>query len=768
MTAQPGRSGVRGPVDAAVQTLLCAGGAAATATLYGSFFAGGDFTPKLAAAAGAAAILAAAASWRRRSRAAVAVVGLLGFAVFAVAVVLTGTLHSGLPDAATAEMGLRALFGGWASMLSVATPAASTPQLLMTPVAVTWAAAYAATVIAWRTRAPVGPGAVLVAADAVALAAVANQPATHYLETVALLAVLVLSALLRARPYRDAPDPDRRAAEGAPSGRGSGARRARGILGRAVMVLAILAVSAGGARILPQAAAARRFDPRTLTPQRLLLDPVLSPLSQVGTQLARKPPATLFTLTVNGSAPFSQITVMALDTFDGSSWSSTDGYLVAGPVLARGPSAPDSATVVEQIRISGLSGPFLPSAGRPEQIDARLGADGALLGFDSSSGVLVTDAATLSGTSYTLVTRIPTAAGLGSASVGSGSAFAADTALPTVPAALVTLADEITAGASSAYGKAQAIASYLRHIPYSADATPGQSYAALLNVLAAPSGHDQAADDEQLVSAFAVLARIVGLPTRIAVGYTLGRPDASVFTVTTADAVAWDQVYFSEHGWVDFDPVDRANKGSTSPGQPFKAPQPSPLPSTQPVKNVPTVEPSHVTGAQPGPSTVDWVPRAALAGAALLVLCLAAAALAADVISRNRRRDRNRGGPSRRAAGAWQEVVDLLTRAGAPLTAAMTIEQVALAAREADPATLGGRVLRAGSGTISDLARTAVRAVFAPEPVEPQEADEAWRLVRRLRSEIRSAAGPAALVRRRIPALLTVRRRGRPHGRRPS
>jgi hypothetical protein len=56
-----------------------------------------------------------------------------------------------------------------------------------------------------------------------------------------------------------------------------------------------------------------------------------------------------------------------------------------------------------------------------------------------------------------------------------------------------------------------------------------------------------------------VLARAVGLPTRLVVGYFTGTPerseDAIRYTVTEADAHAWPEVYFPEIGWVEFEPT---------------------------------------------------------------------------------------------------------------------------------------------------------------------------------------------------------------------
>src|SRR5258706_1067535 len=54
----------------------------------------------------------------------------------------------------------------------------------------------------------------------------------------------------------------------------------------------------------------------------------------------------------------------------------------------------------------------------------------------------------------------------------------------------------------------------------------------------------------------AVLARLIGTPSRIAIGYTAGQQHAKgTWVVTTADAHAWPELYFSGAGWLRFEPT---------------------------------------------------------------------------------------------------------------------------------------------------------------------------------------------------------------------
>jgi transglutaminase-like putative cysteine protease len=61
---------------------------------------------------------------------------------------------------------------------------------------------------------------------------------------------------------------------------------------------------------------------------------------------------------------------------------------------------------------------------------------------------------------------------------------------------------------------------------------------------------------QQFAFAMAGLARLVGIPSRIAVGYTAGTGKGKgTWKVTTADAHAWPELYFNGMGWLRFEPT---------------------------------------------------------------------------------------------------------------------------------------------------------------------------------------------------------------------
>lgn len=62
---------------------------------------------------------------------------------------------------------------------------------------------------------------------------------------------------------------------------------------------------------------------------------------------------------------------------------------------------------------------------------------------------------------------------------------------------------------------------------------------------------------EHYVSALVIMLRSLGIPARLAAGYGSGDYNAltGYFEVRAADAHAWAEVYFANHGWVAFDPT---------------------------------------------------------------------------------------------------------------------------------------------------------------------------------------------------------------------
>ena len=127
---------------------------------------------------------------------------------------------------------------------------------------------------------------------------------------------------------------------------------------------------------------------------------------------------------------------------------------------------------------------------------------------------------------------------------------------------------EVTAGADSAYDRAEAIMDYLRaNMRYT------------LRTEYPPKGRDFVSyfllDSREgycsyYATAMAVMGRIAGLPTRYVEGY-LARPNQAV--LTGENAHAWAEVYFKGVGWVPFDATGGATGRSGLPEEDLGDPE---------------------------------------------------------------------------------------------------------------------------------------------------------------------------------------------------
>ena len=134
-------------------------------------------------------------------------------------------------------------------------------------------------------------------------------------------------------------------------------------------------------------------------------------------------------------------------------------------------------------------------------------------------------------------------------------------------AALRRIALEHTEGAENEFQKANDLAVWLGQdasFSYNLYDSPITSASSLLNFLT----KTKAGDCVQYAFAFTVLARLLGLPTRLATGYTEGQQSGKSghYVVRNTDAHAWPEVYFQGYGWLDFEPTPEGQGTATPPG----------------------------------------------------------------------------------------------------------------------------------------------------------------------------------------------------------
>ncbi|MBL0887440.1 transglutaminase family protein [Myceligenerans indicum] len=123
------------------------------------------------------------------------------------------------------------------------------------------------------------------------------------------------------------------------------------------------------------------------------------------------------------------------------------------------------------------------------------------------------------------------------------------------------LAQEITDGARTRYDQAVALQNWLHHeggFTYTPDTAPARTNDATWDFLTDRRGYCV-----QFSTAFFVMARSLGIPTRIGVGYLPGSDENEdgIWSVTGQDSHSWPEVWFQGFGWVRFEPTPQVQTG---------------------------------------------------------------------------------------------------------------------------------------------------------------------------------------------------------------
>lgn len=362
----------------------------------------------------------------------------------------------------------------------------------------------------------------------------------------------------------------------------------------------------------------------------------------------------------------------ALDTFDGNRWSASS----SPPAL---PDAPSTRTerMTQEVDIIDLRSLWLPAAAFPQSPPQTTTID------DATGSVVVSDH-TRNDVTYEVISAVPHFDADQLAKVKPADtdsrAVAHYTSHPPLAPDVEQWLDETVSGAGSPYEQALAIEARLHTYRYDLNVAPGHDADQLRRFLL----ETRAGYCEQFAASMAALARSLGIPSRVAVGYLggeavrLGTGGRTVFEVRGSDSHAWPELWFDGWGWVQFDPTPR---GDAVPREPAPTAASSP-PSTQTPGDVATAPPTtqavpdaDVDGAAPPPApTPLWLRLAtAVAVVALIVAALLGATVGAKAWRRRRRLERG-------VPGSWDEGIDLLRDLDVALAPGATPEEVRAAA----------------------------------------------------------------------------------------
>lgn len=182
--------------------------------------------------------------------------------------------------------------------------------------------------------------------------------------------------------------------------------------------------------------------------------------------------------------------------------------------------------------------------------------------------------------------------------------------------------------------------------------TQGHSNSALRDFLL----RDRTGYCEQFAASMAVLARLVGIPSRVAIGYTGGTKVGDRWQVGTNDSHSWPELYFEGVGWLPFEPTPSGSAGQGSARVPeYTLPRPettgeasTPTPGSTSSSADEPVDPQArrnpreldregvvATGGLPTDDSMPLIGQIGIGAGALLLVLLIPAGL--RLITRNRR-----------------------------------------------------------------------------------------------------------------------------------
>jgi transglutaminase-like putative cysteine protease len=504
--------------------------------------------------------------------------------------------------------------------------------------------------------------------------------------------------------------------------------------------------------------------------------PSLPPFVDIGRKLDAVDDVELFTV---DSEVADYWRIAALDQYspaNGGNWTLSaqgdDSVAVGLPETA------PADALQQEFRIGPLGERWLPAAYKPVAINLP---DTLVV---RSSDTIVADADSVSDLRYTVASELPV---LSTSQVTAAQIAATDRPVPeelrryTVLPRTADMTEIATrarrlvdnSGATTPYARALVLRDWFRNpangFRYDTSVGSFDNGDAILQFL-----DDQRGFCVQFASAYAVMARSLGIPARVAVGFTPGRRDGNRFRVTSHDAHAWPEVYLSGLGWTHlFDPTpsarDTTTGGSALPNETGVAGTSG---STVPPPTVATAPPPTTPGASSGadqsqapagapPQTLAPAPVSSGSdgGPWLLLLSLVAllaAAIGAYVgivltVKRHRRaRRRGAGDPALAVTGAWHEALDRLHEASIDPRP----EQTPLDVADALPA----RAAAAATDPMRALARTYGAARYGDGAVDPDDARDAWGSLEQLERALDADLSWRGRWRRRLDARTLVRR----------
>lgn len=377
----------------------------------------------------------------------------------------------------------------------------------------------------------------------------------------------------------------------------------------------------------------------------------------------------------------------SLDTFDGTIWKSRGDYEdVDGELPNEVVSEAPTVEVIQDFEVEALASLWLPAAFQPAAVRSDELDD---IVYEASSATLIvgSDLNTSDGLRYEVRSELPLfdpeelAAAEGPVPPDIAERYLA--LPPDLGPEVEATAEEAVTGAETPYTQALALQDFFQqNFTYDTEVDPGHSSDAIGEFLESRTGYC-----EQFAGTYAAMARSLGIPARVAVGFTPGEVDPDepdVFHVKGEHAHAWPEVYLNGQGWVAFEPtptrglpggeaytgVPEMEQDTVDGAVPVAPPETTPTttgaPSTTAAPLSDEADPRvTATGGEPEGGDSSW-PFRVLAAVGLALVSAGAYAGGVVLLKRARRRARHRSATDPRAEvrALWRDVVDLARIAG--------------------------------------------------------------------------------------------------------
>ncbi|MBG6239494.1 hypothetical protein IWX78_002481 [Mycetocola sp. CAN_C7] len=462
--------------------------------------------------------------------------------------------------------------------------------------------------------------------------------------------------------------------------------------------------------------------------------------------------------TVSGLPQDGRIRLATLDTYDGVVFSVGDSdALTASGTFVRVPYRLEQAARGERasltVAIDGYSGLWVPGAGHLAEIrfagensnalsdtffyNDVTGSGAVVRGLDAGDGYRMTSVVTVTPSLVELVEIEP------------GTAKQAP--LDDLPAVVRDRLDTWTEGITEPGAQLVAMLDGMREDGYIShgiadDEPPSRSGHGLDRIEELLTDKPMIGDAEQYAVTAALMARQLGFPARVVMGFLAPVPTGTV-TFTGADVSAWVEVQDSSGRWLTVDPVPALREiPEEEPEDPLTVSRPPAI--VQPPlddddderEQAPPAESDENDDTLENPFLAALLLVAQIAGLTLLVLAVIAAPFVTVIVAKVRRRAlrRKRTHPADRIRGGWLEFADSAVDYG--------IEPPPSATRREVAASVGGKRALA-------LASVADRATFSTERPSHEDADRVWAAV----DDLRRSLGTGRTRRQKFRAASSIR-----------